>query len=65
MLDGTWKLHSGGWVLITAGVISLDWKREDSRLSQSFRPVAYCFAESENHDAVALLLNAVKELCFR
>jgi hypothetical protein len=65
MLDGTHKFHWGGWVLLTVGVVSLDWKRETSGFSQSFRPVAYCFCESENHDAAAMLLNSVRAVCRR
>ena len=65
MLDGTYKLHWGGWVVITVGVISLDWNRVNSGLSQSFRPVAYCFCESERKETITLLLHSVKELCSR
>jgi hypothetical protein len=65
MLDGTHKFHWGGWVLLNVGVVSLDWKRETSGFSQSFRPVAYCFCESENHDAAAMLLNSVRAVCRR
>ena len=65
MLDATHKFHYGGWVLMTVGVVSLDWKRETSGFSQSFRPVAYCFCESENQDAAAMLLNSVRAVCTR
>ena len=65
MIDGTWKLHHGEWVLLTCGVISIDWKRHTSGLSQTFRPVAYCFAESENIEAVVLLLSSLKAFTFK
>ena len=65
MLDGTHKFHWGGWVVLTVGVVSLEWKRETSGFSQSFRPVAYCFCESESEATVTLLLSSVKELCAR
>jgi hypothetical protein len=65
MMDGTHKLHFGKWLLVTCGVISLRWSPSNSGLSQTFRPVAYCFCESENERAVTLLLEAVKYLCQR
>ena len=63
MLDGTHKFHWGGWVVLTVGVISLEWKRDTSGFSQSFRPVAYCFCESESEAAATLLLSSVKAMC--
>ena len=63
MVDGTFKLHYGGWALIIAGVTTLSWCSRGSGLSQSFRPVAYCFAQSESGDAVTLLLDAMKTAC--
>ena len=58
MLDGTFKLHWGGWVLIVAGVLSLQWS--DSGLANQFRPAAYRFCASASSDVVALLLHALK-----
>jgi hypothetical protein len=65
MMDGTHKLHFGKWLLVTCGVISLRWSRSNSGLSQTFKPVAYCFCESENDRATTLLLESVKDLCVR
>ena len=58
MVDGTFKLHWGGWVLVVAGVLSLQWS--DTGLGNQFRPAAYCFCRSESSRVVALLLNALK-----
>ena len=63
MIDGTFKLHYGGFTLITAGVTTLAWSSRGSGLSQSFRPAAYCFASAESGDMVRLLLEAMKASC--
>ena len=65
MVDGTWKFHYGGWVLVTVGTTSLGWNRRYGGLSNTFRPIAYCFSSGENTRAVEMLLEAVKFSCDR
>ena len=66
MVDGTWKFHYGGWVLVTVGTTSLGWNSRYGGLSNTFRPIAYCFSSTgENTRAVEMLLEAVKFSCNR
>eukprot|EP00918_Siedleckia_nematoides_P102719 GHVU01224290.1.p2 GENE.GHVU01224290.1~~GHVU01224290.1.p2 ORF type:complete len:433 (-),score=57.83 GHVU01224290.1:2885-4183(-) len=57
MMDGTYKLHRGGFTVLTVGTVSLERKR--GKIVQSFRPIALCFAKSESESTYAVMLRAV------
>eukprot|EP00918_Siedleckia_nematoides_P023253 GHVU01050166.1.p1 GENE.GHVU01050166.1~~GHVU01050166.1.p1 ORF type:complete len:723 (-),score=90.20 GHVU01050166.1:1438-3606(-) len=57
MVDGTYKLHRGGWTLLIIGTVSLNHQR--GKIVQSFRPLGVCFSKSENEIAYTVFMTSV------
>ena len=48
LVDGTYKLHDGGYVLLVAGTIHLYYSQEHKEIRHAFRPFAYAIVPSES-----------------
>eukprot|EP00918_Siedleckia_nematoides_P044479 GHVU01097273.1.p1 GENE.GHVU01097273.1~~GHVU01097273.1.p1 ORF type:complete len:537 (+),score=67.33 GHVU01097273.1:309-1919(+) len=59
-IDGTYKLHRGGWTLLVCGCVSLNRRR--GCIVQSFRPLAVAFAKSESEGTYSRLLRATADI---
>ena len=61
-MDGTYRLHIGGWVLCEAGTITITWNNKRKAYAQSFIPLAYMFCRTECRTAYAQLFDVIKNL---
>ena len=48
LVDGTYKLHDGGFVLLVAGTVHLYYSKDHKEIRQTFRPFAYALVPSES-----------------
>ena len=60
-VDGKYKLHHGGWVLLTLGTHYLRWDNHHKTMSISFAPLMYLFCKQQETDGAAqMLMDAVQ-----
>ena len=65
-MDGKYKLHHGGWLLITFGCHCLRYDKKKGRVTHSFRPFVYMFVrQKESGPSIQLGLHCCNLICLR
>lgn len=65
-MDGKYKLHHGGWLLVTLGCHCLRYDATRKRISHSFRPFVYMFVrQKESGPSIHLGLHCCNLICMR
>jgi hypothetical protein len=57
-IDGKYKLHHGGWILITVGTHYLRWDAHHQQLSQSYVPLVYLMCKQGESGTAEILGSA-------
>jgi hypothetical protein len=60
-VDGTYRVHIGGWVLCDAGSTAITWGVKAKNYVQSFIPLAYMFCRTECSAAYLQFLSVIKD----
>lgn len=65
-MDGKYKLHHGGWLLVTLGCHCLRYDRKQRRVTHTFRPFVYMFVkQKESGPSIHLGLHCINLICLR